>query len=649
MRMRIITSVAAVCVALAAAGAAAAAQTAPKSTSDVDPGAVRYFDPEGKLLGRIEQSLPFDVQFYLRIPVDETVLRMSGRYVGDTDPLICSEAFPRSRLYVDYGFGPREVARSERRKVHPITFTRFVEVEEPQAVPAGAPQVPAGSYAELNVVRGLLPSRYYCFEFTRIRKPVRDPETFRQALADAVDKRLRGQQDALNRPSLKDKVYNRIRQDAIAAIRSLMEPGERLIIPSGSFLDEDAPTASLPVEVTANFDAVLTAQMRLPFQIQDIKDTAALAVPPLNQAVANPALKALAMTASLDPMPEVLAPVFRGKEASVRSFAGLDLSRKPLLQLATGQQALPAKSDAPPESDASVENEVVKPLEEIWLPADVEVLETNRQLTEDSLRDVQSLADWFAGNDEMRKLMVGGGDTLVDDLKALDASIGEALDIFEDVGTFVDELSTSLTKREKHLLEMVDHITSEIVEKLLVEGSTTADYEVRANWYLGMDLGVGWADGIEDLFTYIGTNIYFRPVNKKAPLRWADFRRGQRRSELMKRLSLTIGVVVNDLERDCRIDDPSTGPSDCRLFQGLSQENLTQGLIADKPMLVSGGLRISDFFRFSLGALVFKEPNPDPLVGQNRLAWSPLISFSVDWNVRGFLRNRLSQQPFPAE
>ncbi len=66
-------------------------------------------------------------------------------------------------------------------------------------------------------------------------------------------------------------------------------------------------------------------------------------------------------------------------------------------------------------------------------------------------------------------------------------------------------------------------------------------------------------------------------------------------------------------------------------------------------MLVSGGLRISDFFRFSLGALVFKEPNPDPLVGQNRLAWSPLISFSVDWNVRGFLRNRLSQQPFPAE
>ena len=118
----------------------------------------------------------------------------------------------------------------------------------------------------------------------------------------------------------------------------------------------------------------------------------------------------------------------------------------------------------------------------------------------------------------------------------------------------------------------------------------------------------------------------------------------------MKRLSLTIGLVINDLARNCQAGVlPEGTSSDCRLFEGVSQENITQGLVGDKPLVVTGGLRLNDFFRLSLGALVFKEQNPNPLLTESRLAWAPLVSISIDWNLRGTIRNRVTQEPYPAQ
>ena len=222
--MRTLAALAAACLAFLAATTPAAAQTPadPKSTSDVDPGAVRYFDPEGEIRGRIEKSLPFDVPFFLRIPVKDDVQRMTGRYVGDTDPLICDEVFPRWRLNVKYAdYGARAIALSEQRQELPIGFTRFVKVTEPTDL--------AGRYAELNVVRGLLPNRYYCFEFTRVRKAVGDPEKFREEVAEAIDELLRQDDDKLSGNSIPEDTYRQLRQDLIDAIKARLEPGERLV------------------------------------------------------------------------------------------------------------------------------------------------------------------------------------------------------------------------------------------------------------------------------------------------------------------------------------------------------------------------------------------------------------------------------------
>ncbi len=197
-----------------------------------------------------------------------------------------------------------------------------------------------------------------------------------------------------------------------------------------------------------------------------------------------------------------------------------------------------------------------------------------------------------------------------------------------------DIVATALANRTTVLAGVVENFYKEQVDKLRASGTTMANYEVRANWYLALDLGIAWAEDVEDFFTYVGTNIYFRPVNKKAHLRWSDFRKGQFRSELFKRLSVTIGISIDDLSRDNQFLPPS-------------QETLTQGLIGNKPLIFAAGLRLSDFMRLSVGALVFKDQDPNPLIDETKLAWSPLVSISIDWNLSGTLKNRFGGAPAP--
>lgn len=320
-------------------------------------------------------------------------------------------------------------------------------------------------------------------------------------------------------------------------------------------------------------------------------------------------------------MPQALVPVFRNKQEALR-LAELNLfsdaELRPILEaLAQGTEAF-----------ATADPVRATPLDQSWAPDGLKARKTNIERTRAALGELQSLTSQLSRDQELRNLAIGPDV----DLSALNGDLEKALGELEGVSQQIDILSKTLKTRQSLLNGLVNNLDREVVENFLVEGSTTAAFEVRANWYMTMDLGAAWSPDIEDIFTYAGTNIYFRPVNKKAPLRWSDFRWGQWRSELMKRLSLTIGVVLNELERDGQ-------------FQGLSQENLTQGLIADKPMIAAGGLRLSDFFRVSAGVLVFKDRNPDPLLDESRLAWSPLVSFSIDWDVRDSLRNRLLQRP----
>lgn len=180
------------------------------------------------------------------------------------------------------------------------------------------------------------------------------------------------------------------------------------------------------------------------------------------------------------------------------------------------------------------------------------------------------------------------------------------------------QLQTLLREREELIAGWVRQVLVEEQASLLVGGSTVADYDTRAIWYMSADIGSGISD-LEDFFTYVGWNIYLRPVNKKAHLSWGARPFGLR-EEFMRRFSFTIGVVQSG-------------------FDEVPGE--FEGVIGSNAAVLGAGLRINDSLRFSVGGMLFESQDPDPLIDNTRLSWSPYVAISLDWNIGASLSGLL--------
>jgi hypothetical protein len=106
---------------------------------------------------------------------------------------------------------------------------------------------------------------------------------------------------------------------------------------------------------------------------------------------------------------------------------------------------------------------------------------------------------------------------------------------------------------------------------------------------------------------YLGANVYFRPVNKRASLRT--------QGSLGNRLSLTFGISLTNLKLE--EDDPR--------FENLLGE--------DANLLVGAGLRLSRSLRVSAGALLFLKNDPNPLVTDRSLAATFYTAISLDLDI----------------
>jgi hypothetical protein len=127
-----------------------------------------------------------------------------------------------------------------------------------------------------------------------------------------------------------------------------------------------------------------------------------------------------------------------------------------------------------------------------------------------------------------------------------------------------------------------------------------------------MDAGLAYGWDINEAFGYLGTNIYFRPVNKDAPLQ--NF--GSFKQSFSRRASALIGLTV-------------TGQ--------VEETDRREALLGGRLLVLGGGLRMTDSIRFSGGALVFKAVDPNPLVTERRVEISPFVSMSFDIDVVGTL------------
>jgi hypothetical protein len=136
--------------------------------------------------------------------------------------------------------------------------------------------------------------------------------------------------------------------------------------------------------------------------------------------------------------------------------------------------------------------------------------------------------------------------------------------------------------------------------------TTVGNFDTRKSWYLSMDTGIAIAPGLNEIFPYVGTNIYFRPVNKEAPP-----------TVFLSRFSMLFGFTWTS---------------------NLNKPGETQALYGDNANIVIGaGLRATDVLRLTAGALVLKGVNPNPLIDRTRLEVTPFFSISADIDVAGIL------------
>ena len=134
---------------------------------------------------------------------------------------------------------------------------------------------------------------------------------------------------------------------------------------------------------------------------------------------------------------------------------------------------------------------------------------------------------------------------------------------------------------------------------ITVEGRTSQKNHVSA------DIGVLYAGDLDIGAVYVGTNIYFRPINTDAPLSEAG--------SFGRRLALTVGVTLSSVS-----DENDRTRSD---------------LFWNQSLVVGAGYRLTSSIRAGAGVLVFLESDPNPLITAREVATTWYVSFSFDVDV----------------
>lgn len=171
-------------------------------------------------------------------------------------------------------------------------------------------------------------------------------------------------------------------------------------------------------------------------------------------------------------------------------------------------------------------------------------------------------------------------------------------------------------------------LNSGAIISIVQNGSTTADFMTRAEYYITADMGLAFwfppADPGFDKSTvilpYYGINFNFFPINRQVS--YSLFSRSSLKfgKRLVRNLSGVIGLSVNT-------------PSSTSQYRKV---------LFDSPsafLLTGMGLRISDYIRVSGGYIWYNQRNANPLIDRfdTRGAWYG--SVSIDLDVKKYVGN----------
>lgn len=189
--------------------------------------------------------------------------------------------------------------------------------------------------------------------------------------------------------------------------------------------------------------------------------------------------------------------------------------------------------------------------------------------------------------------------------------VGSADRALKRVGSSVlANLQRSLDDRRQAVAAVAEAYRTRVENMIVAAGSTTGSFQTQSNNYISADTGVACAPELSSCSTYAGTNIYFRPVNKAAPL--SQFGGFFSKESLSRRVSVTLGLTVNGI-----------GDS------GKTREDL----FGNQSLVVGLGARLTNSVRLTAGSLVFKKLSPNPLNEDKKLTTTYFLSISFDIDV----------------
>ncbi len=458
----------------------------------------------------------------------------------------------------------------------------------PTVAPTWKPEPPVASGQTFVVFfrEPLEADRYYHFRFSFLRQPsAEQTRQFRELARVRLDQALRPIA-ALQLP-LPDAAP--LRRELSAMVRAIAGSAEWRIAP-GSFFDTSDESPAALVRFLDEARTVLAPQLDRQQILPGLTEV---------QLRLRPALESILTSSELRELADAAAAVNDpGLSAVLQVNAdGLALSR-----LTADEAAL-----------ASVGG-IRGDQEDFWRATEVKTRAANFERT---LRQLQQLRHFIqiiaAPQGAARPLLEPVvGDAVLRQAAALiepTGSVTQAIEHAQRALIDVTRLAEGLAERDQGLARLADLVTLLLLDERFAEATTVAGGETAQNNYVSADAGFLYAGDIGTAALYIGTNIYFRPVNKDAPLSQV--------SSFGRRFAVTIGITVSSV---------------------ADENNRTRtDLFANQSMVIGGGYRLTQSIRGGAGAIVFRESNPNPLITRKSAAATWYVSFSFDLDVaRGF-------------
>lgn len=576
----------------------------PASPADPEPGLSKGLDPGSTVdleltRGRFLEPLPFDVQFYVQSNVAANVTQVTGRVARRrSSRQTCIDVLSTPLAAVALGRGNFLTANSTRR----------VEL----SVPA------------------LAPNRDYCFEFTLALQP--DALRFQGMVADVLDTHLRalyGSEESFSNPT----VFEAFRADLISGIRDVARALEiesgmdlRLTVPPDSFFSVPATAAAV---AGAAPDPRPTLTERAGARVEAISLRQRIAFVQLLQAQAGKAdaiqsfrqnsTAAAGALAAMRAAPTLGLVLGRLQANMAQPLVSMRLSDARVLTLSPADQDTAVAAGIPPNQSAAAVN-----VDNAWTPAELDgriatlgstitQFQTLRQVildlaSVDALRDAAGLGATVAGAANPNAVTTAQLTTLAVQVDTLRQRL-------EGARFALTQVQSQLRARSAAITAAAATTSAELIDVINVDGTTTANWSLRARSYVSADIGLAWSQPIDSFLFYVGANFYFGPVNKKAPLRWSD------PGNFRKRFALMAGLPINPFQ-----------PSENQLTAGTTS---LDGVVGNRPLILGAGLRLNDLLRVTSGTVLFRVKNPNPLIDDPKVNYAWFAAFSIDWDLKG--------------